>query len=194
MTDAPKDNRRALDVVLAGYLLDAEMLKYLCIASYGATAAELKTRSPVDFASCYYNERDVLDAPWLVPVRYYSKSNPDEPEQRWVLPGRAAFFVADTEPPKLPFDQETKTYLNAWFPPRLLKMPAFEGIRYYQTYWPRGWPGVSSICVFHSNASPSLTHANHVNSDRYRPYEVEDEKQGVSYCTREAPAEIRRLP
>ncbi len=142
MTDAPKDNRPALDVVLSGYLLDAEMLKCLCIASYGATAAELKTRSPVDFASCYYGERDVLDAPWLVPVRYYSKSNPNELEQRWVLPGRAAFFVAGTEPPKLPLDQETKTYLNAWFPPRLFKMPEFKGMRYYQTYWPRDWPGI----------------------------------------------------
>ncbi|KAI0762319.1 hypothetical protein C8Q74DRAFT_1371389 [Fomes fomentarius] len=138
MTDASRFtksliSKTTVDIFLSGYLLDAEMIKHLCILKYGATQAELQKRYPLDFALCYYGKRDVLDAPWLVPIMHSGKD-------WWLLPGKAVFFVAGTNPPDLPMDRETKAYLNTWFPPDLLKRPEFEGLRYVQTFWPRDIP------------------------------------------------------
>ncbi len=143
MTDALKVTKRIIskkpiDIFVSGYLLDEEMLTHLCILKYGATEASLKKYGSVDIATCYYEDRDVLDAPWLVPIRHKGKL-------WWLLPGKAAFFVSGTKPPDLPLDRETREYLNVWLPLELLKRPEFKGARYAQTHWPRDLPGTSLV-------------------------------------------------
>ncbi len=147
MTDASTATKRlnsndTIDIFLSGYLLDGEMIKHLCILKYGATEAELQKRYPVDFAICYLGKREVLDAPWLIPIWHSGK-------EWWLLPGKAVFFVAGTNPPDLPKDPETKAYLNTWFPPDLLKRPEFTGLRFVQTFWPRDIPRASSLIMLH---------------------------------------------
>ncbi|KAI0760457.1 hypothetical protein C8Q74DRAFT_1372319 [Fomes fomentarius] len=129
--------RVPIDIFVSGYLLDEDMLRHLCIISYGATEARVDDLGPVDCATLYYTKRSFLDAPWLVPIPCPSKTDPNVMVTRWLIPGKAAFIRPKSQPPKLEYDAETKAYLDTWFPQSLLKRPEFKGIRFIQTYWPR---------------------------------------------------------
>ncbi|KAI0760458.1 hypothetical protein C8Q74DRAFT_1372320 [Fomes fomentarius] len=145
MANQPPSCRTAINIFVSGYLLDEEMLKHLCLLKYGATEAEVDDLGPVDFASLYYAERNFLDAPWLVPISYRSKTNPKVIESGWLIPGKAAFFRPGAEPPQLPYDAETRAYLDTWFPRDLFKRPEFKGVRFVETHWPRDIPPVGIV-------------------------------------------------
>ncbi len=165
MANQPPSCRTAIDIFVSGYLLDEEMLKHLCLLKYGATEAEVDDLGPVDFASLYYAERNFLDAPWLVPITYRSKTDPKVIESGWLIPGKAAFFRPGAEPPQLPYDAETRAYLDTWFPRDLFKRPEFKGVRFVETNWPRDIPRMSRMALV---VARSLTLPNHVHSCGYR--------------------------
>ncbi|KAI0716855.1 hypothetical protein C8Q76DRAFT_795096 [Earliella scabrosa] len=134
----PTKERQSIDICVAGYLLTEEMVKHLCLLHYGATQADIDHFGALDFAACHWEQLKALESPYLIPMTFHPRSDPNKTVEMWLLPGKAAFHKYGTPRPKLPFDKETLAYLHAWPPPKLLKRPEFRGLRYIQTAWPRG--------------------------------------------------------
>ncbi len=145
-TARPVSCKTPIDIFVSGYLLNEEMIKHLCILAYDATEAKVEDLGPVDCATLYYSQRSFLEAPWLVPIAYRSKTDPDVVESGWLIPGKAAFIRRGQSPPKLQYDAETRAYLDTWFPQDLFKRPEFKGVRFVETHWPRDIPRMS-LCL-----------------------------------------------
>ena len=149
---------RPIDISVSGYLLTREMMKHLCLLAYGATQAELDELGPIDYATIYWSERHPIESPCIIPITTLNRSS-NLVEEMWILIGKAAYLNRGASPPKLSYDKETREYLNAWFPSKMLKLPEFEGIRFVQTQWPRGLIRASMLlqhywrCPYH----PDLT-------------------------------------
>ncbi|KAI0760452.1 hypothetical protein C8Q74DRAFT_1372314 [Fomes fomentarius] len=118
MANINKESSRriSVDISVSGYLLTKEMLKQLCLLTYNATEAQIDNLGPIDFAILHYSKYHFLDAPWLVPMSYRSKTDPDVVEKGWLLTGNAVYFRPGTTPPKHTYDPETQAYLDTWLP------------------------------------------------------------------------------
>ncbi|KAI0716874.1 hypothetical protein C8Q76DRAFT_795114 [Earliella scabrosa] len=130
--------KKTVDIFISGYILTKEMVRHLCLLQYGASEALLNNCGPLDYATLYFEKHKAMDAPYLIPMTFHHRDDPNKTLDLWLLPGKAAFFSHGVTPPKLPLDEETKAYLDQWFSPELLKMKQFRGVRYIQTLWPRG--------------------------------------------------------
>ena len=113
------------------------MVKHLCLLQYGATQADIDHFGALDFAAYHYEQLKALEALYLIPMTFHDRSDPSQKLKLWLLPGKVAFVKRGRALPNLPLDKETKAYLNAWFPSKLLKRPEFRGLHYIQTVWPR---------------------------------------------------------
>ena len=151
-------SRLTIDICVSGYILTEQMVRHLCLLQYGATEALLNNCGALDYATLYFEKHKAMDAPYLVPMTFHHRDDPNKTLDLWLLPGRAAFFSHGVTPPKLPLDEETKAYLDQWFSPKLLKMKQFRGIRYIQTLWPRGLLRTFTFILIPS--SPSLIHTH----------------------------------
>ncbi|KAI0760460.1 hypothetical protein C8Q74DRAFT_1372322 [Fomes fomentarius] len=135
-----------IDIFVSGYLLVQEMLpKHVCLLKYGAIEAKVDDLGLVDCATLCYAVRRPLDAPWPVPVLSRSINDPDVTETRWLITGKAVFFRPKMLPYKLEYDAETRTFLNTWFSPDILKRPESKGVRFIQTHSPRDIPPVGIV-------------------------------------------------
>ena len=150
--------KKTVDIIVSGYILTKEMVRHLCLLQYGATEALLNNCGALTYAALYFEKHKAMDAPYLVPMTFHHRDDPNKTLDLWLLPGRAAFFSHGVTPPKLPLDEETKAYLDQWFSPELLKMKQFRGIRYIQTLWPRGLLRTFTFILIPS--SPSLIHTH----------------------------------
>ena len=134
-------SRLTIDICVSGYILTEQMVRHLCLLQYGATEAELDGPwgcGAIDYSILYFEKHKATDAPYLIPLTFHDRDDPNITKDLWLLPGKAAFFSPGVTPPNLPLDKETKAYLDHWFPPKLLGMEEFRGLRYIQTIWPRG--------------------------------------------------------
>ncbi|KAI0716836.1 hypothetical protein C8Q76DRAFT_795080 [Earliella scabrosa] len=126
-----------IKICVSGYVLTKEMVKHLCLLQYGATQADIDHFGALDFAAYHYEQLKPLEAPYLIPMTFHDRLDPSREIKLWLLPGKVAFVKRGRALPNLPLDGETKAYLNAWFPSKLLKRPEFRGLHYIQTVWPR---------------------------------------------------------
>ena len=137
-TSQSSPSRLTIDICVSGYILTEKMVRHLCLLQYGATEAQLDSRGVITYSVLYFEKRKAIDAPYFIPLTFHDRDDPNDTKDLWLLPGKAAFFSPGVTPPNLPLDKETKAYLDHWFPPTLLGMKEFRGLRYIQTIWPRG--------------------------------------------------------
>ncbi|RPD62050.1 hypothetical protein L226DRAFT_613380 [Lentinus tigrinus ALCF2SS1-7] len=136
-TQPPSKTEKVFDIYISGYALTLDMISRLCLLKYNAPPAVLKNMGPLDTACYYFQRCKAIDAPTLVHTYCKDQAQGGKVVERWILPGKVAFFQPGN-PPTLSYDDETRAYLNTWLPPDLLQTEEFKDIRFLCMHWPRG--------------------------------------------------------
>lgn len=140
-----KTRRISAGILLSGYLMNRKQIAYLCRHAYGFTDWDFKQDSPVDLAARYYDNHTIMDSPEFVPITHYLNDNPGVLLNDYVLLAKLAFCKPGQKRPRMPLDERTKAYIDAWLPPALLETEELKGLRYVEAVWPRSF--LPSVCV-----------------------------------------------
>ncbi|KAH9923471.1 uncharacterized protein BXZ73DRAFT_103904 [Epithele typhae] len=125
-----------MSIYIGGFLLGVEHFRHLSVRAYGngdvdhpALASEYL--SDVDE---YLYQHLVLDCPEVIKVRDYD--TPGKPVIGYLLTCRIAFVWEGEKVPDLSLTEDTRPFIDYWFPPSVRTLDVFKNMKYIQYAYP----------------------------------------------------------